>query len=80
MTTDIFLLVLAIPAGFILAWLAKDELKDGKKWFKALFVISLILTGVFWVYGISYAALTSAFVAIVSLISLIKGCKRKSFK
>lgn len=72
MMTNIFLLALAIPAGFVLAWLAKDELKEGKKWFKALFVISLVLTGVFWVYGISYAALTSAFVAIVSLVSMIK--------
>jgi len=74
MTTDIFILVFAIPAGFLLSWLAKDELKEGKKWFKALFVISLILTLVFFVYGISYAALTSAFVAIVSLISMIKSC------
>jgi len=72
MVTDILLLVLAIPAGFLLSWMAKDELKEGKKWFKALFVISLVLTGVFWVYGISYAALTSAFVAIVSLVSMIK--------
>jgi uncharacterized membrane protein len=80
MMPDIFLLVLAIPAGFLLSWMAKDELKEGKKWFKALFIISLILTVLFLIYGISYAALTSAFVAIVSLISLIKGCKRKGFK
>jgi len=80
MITEIFLLVLAIPTGFVLAWLAKDELKDGKRWFKALLFISFFLFSMFLYYDMIYASLTCLFIAIVSLISFIKGCKRKGFK
>ncbi|MBS3066082.1 hypothetical protein J4229_03500 [Candidatus Pacearchaeota archaeon] len=80
MITEIILLALAIPTGLILAWLADDELKDGKKWFVALFYVSLALALFFLFYGKGYIVLTFVFIAIVSFISAIKATKRKSFK
>jgi len=77
MIIEIILLVLAIPAGFLLAWMAKDELKAGREWFWALIFISIFLSSMFLYYEIIYASLTCLFIAIVSLISLFKGRKRK---
>jgi len=73
MMIEIFLIFLAIPTGFILAWLAKDELRAGREWFWALLFISAFLSSMFLYYDIIYASLTCLFIAIVSLISLIKG-------
>jgi len=38
----IILLVLGIPIGNMLAHMTKEELKQGKKWFKLLIILSLI--------------------------------------
>ena len=38
----IVMLVLGVPLGNLLARITKDELKQGKKWFKLLILISLI--------------------------------------
>jgi len=35
------ILLAAFPAGYLLAWLARDELVAGKKWFLLLAVVSL---------------------------------------
>ena len=75
MIIEAILIVLAIPVGFLIAWMAKDELKQGKRWFRLLTIASIALSSVFWVYGVSYAALTSLFIAIVAFISLIEAGK-----
>ena len=75
MITEIILLLLAIPTGLILAWLAKEELKEGRKWFKALVIASIALAFFFWIFGVRYVSLTFAFIAVASLVSLIKGSK-----
>lgn len=75
MITEIILLLLAIPAGFLVAWLAKDELKDGEKWFRILVIASLVFALFFWIFGFIYISLTLVFIAIVSLISLVRGSK-----
>ncbi len=38
----IFILMLGIPMGSLLAKYTKDELKSGQRWFKLLIIISLI--------------------------------------
>jgi len=77
MIIEILILILAIPTGFLLSWMAKDELNAGREWFWALLFISIFLASMFLYYEIFYASLTCWFIAIVSLISLYKGCKRK---
>ena len=69
---EFILLVLAIPAGFLIAWLARDELVDGKKWFRTLVIASLALGGMFWLAGFVYISLSLIFIAIASLVSLVK--------
>ena len=73
MIMEIILLVFAIPTGLLIAWMAKDELKQGRKWFKLLVVSSLAVGLLSWIYNLAYIALTCAFIAIVSSISLLKG-------
>ena len=70
---DILILVLAIPTGYLIARMASDELVAGRKWFKILFILGTVLGLFFWFYGIRHAALTCLFIAIASLVSLIKG-------
>ena len=72
MITEILLLALAIPTGFLLSWMAKDELKAGREWFWALLFISFFLFSMFLYFDIIDASLTCLFITIVSLISLIK--------
>ncbi len=72
MILEIIILILAIPAGYLIAWLSHDELKAGRKWFKALVILSIILGLFFYLIGKEYAGWTMAFVFIVSLISLVK--------
>ena len=77
MILEVLILILAIPAGFLIAWMARDELIDGQKWFRALVVVSIVLAGLFYFYGQGYVALTCLFIAIVSFISLMKSRDKK---
>lgn len=43
------ILLLYLACGHILAYLAKDELKDGRKWFKVL-IISGIIAGISFIF------------------------------
>lgn len=69
---SIILLVLAIPVGYLIAWMCKDELKQRAKWFRLIVILSIALALFFWLYGFGYIALTCMFMAIVSFISVIK--------
>ena len=80
MITELLILAIAVPAGFFLAFLTKDELKAGREWFWALLIISIFLASMFLYYDINYAALTCLFIAIICLVSLFKARKRKGFK
>ncbi len=72
MLINLFLLLLAIPVGFLISWMAKEELKQGRRWFRIL-VIAGILGGIgFWIYGFIIESLTMFFICIVALVSLVK--------
>ena len=74
---EIIILALAVPSGFLIAWLAKDELIQGRKWFRIL-IISSILFGIwFYLIGQSYIVWVFGFILIVSLIGLIKSNDKK---
>jgi hypothetical protein len=80
MMFEILLLVLAIPAGFWIAWLARDELVQGRKWFRILIIVSIIGIIGFWIYGFPYISFTMGFILIVSFISLAKSDDKKWVK
>ena len=77
MIWEILVLILSIPTGYLIAWLAQDELKEGRKYFRILMIVSLLVGILFWLLGERYIIYTSGFVFIVSLISFMKSNKRK---
>ncbi len=67
--------ILAIPAGFILAKVTREELKEGRVIFKALVLVSVALA-VFTVFADFsldtrlFVLFSASFIGIVSFISL----------
>ena len=74
---EIIILLLAIPTGYLIAWLANDELVAGRKWFISLIILSIILGLIFYFKNIIYAALTNVFIIVVAFISLMKSYDKK---
>lgn len=68
----IFILILGIPIGMFIARLTKEELFQGKKWFKILIIFALFFS-LIGLYLRSDALLFSClFIAIVTSMSLRK--------
>jgi len=64
--------VLSIIAGFIISYMTRDELVDGRKWFSWITIICL-LTSIWSYLTKDFVVLYSMmFLTIVSLISYIK--------
>lgn len=63
-------LILGIPIGSILAKYTKEELKDGKKWFKLIILLSLIGGIIFLIFRNDSLMFTLFFIAIVTSRSL----------
>ncbi len=78
------LVVLSVPVGFLIAWLARDELVQGRKWFRILVILSIISGISLFLFDAVAAALTCTFIALVSLVSYWKSFDmqwiRKGFK
>jgi len=79
MLNEILILVLAIPVGYLLAYLTRDELVEGRKWFKLVMLLSAISAVVFLIFNITIS-LTLGFMFIVSWISLKKSYNAKFVK
>ena len=79
MLLEILILVLAFPIGYLLAWLARDELVAGRKWFKIIVLASSISAIIFVFFNLTIA-LALAFISIVTIISLIKSYDKKFVK
>ena len=77
MILELIIMMLAIPSGYLIAWLARDELVAGRKWFYILIFLSVVVWVVFYFKGKEYASWTSGFIIIVSFISLMKSKDKK---
>jgi ABC-type Fe3+ transport system permease subunit len=74
---SITLLLLSIPLGFLIAWLARDELLQGRKWFQRIIALAFlagIALGVLQEYA---GTLTCAFIIVVAYISYRKSFDKK---
>lgn len=72
----IAILLSAIPVGFILAYLTKEELKSGRGYFESLITLSFIAGLVFLISRNYIIGLSLFYIAIVTLISLILSYKK----
>lgn len=77
MIGDIIILLLGIPSGYLIAHLCRDELVQGRKWFLALLVLSVIISAVFSVIQYKEIGFTLLFISIISLISYKKSFDKK---
>jgi len=68
----IVVLILGIPIGNFLAKQTKEELKEGKKWFKLLITLSLIGGFIGLIIGNDILLFTFFFIAIVTSRSVRK--------
>ena len=72
--------MVGVPVGYLIAWLARDELVVGRKWFRVLIISSLFIGVMFYFLKKLYVSLTMVFVIIVSAISLVKSYDRRFVK
>lgn len=72
MLFEIILLIAAIPVGFLIAYLANDELVQGRKWFRAIILLSLLAIAASATATNIPILLTSIFALIVATISYWK--------
>ncbi len=77
MISEILILAIAIPVGYLIAWLAKDEIVSWRKWFKVLIISSVIVGIIFYFYEKPYISWTAGFILIVSSISLMQSQDKK---
>jgi hypothetical protein len=74
---NILLIITAIPAGWFLAWLCKDEIIF-RKWFYILFYLSLFMVLMLIILARPiYEILTCVYLVIILVIALIKGKDKK---
>ena len=75
---NILILLTAIPAGLLLAWLCKEELVPGRKWFFIILYSLAIVMVVFLVYYINLSIILSLiYMIIVTIISIWKSKDKK---
>ncbi|MEK6915763.1 MAG: hypothetical protein AABW89_04455 [Nanoarchaeota archaeon] len=67
----LFTLLLGIPTGFVIAWLARDELIEGYVYIKILCELSFVLMMIFSFYD-EVVTLSLGLICIVSYVSLLK--------
>jgi uncharacterized membrane protein YfcA len=77
---SVFVLILGIPIGNVLRKFTKEEMEQGRKWFKYLTFITLIGGFIGLIVGSDWIMFSCFFVAIVTSRSLIvKNEHRKNF-
>ncbi len=74
---NFLILLLAVPVGFLIAWLGRDELIQGRKYFRILIIVSILGSIFSFIYLERFYLYSFLFVLIVSLISLIKSEDKK---
>lgn len=71
------ILIIAIPVGYWLAYVARDELVDGRKWFKTIIIVGILLGIWFFLTGFKASGYTSFFVSILGIIAYVKSYDKK---
>jgi len=72
---SVIIIILAFPVGYLLAWVAKDELAPGRKWFLLTAGVSVIGSIILAVINFAYkipSILTLLFIIILCLMAVWK--------
>lgn len=69
--------LLCVLIGFFIAYLSRDELIVGRKWFRVVFIVFFVLGLAYFIYGMRIEGLASFDISIVALISYIKSFDKK---
>lgn len=77
MIIQIIILLIAIPVGLLIAYLARDELIQGRFYFKIISIASFIISISFYIKQSYIIANTSFFILIISAISLMQSHNKK---
>lgn len=77
MMIELIVLLLAIPVGLLVAYMARDELVDGRKWFTYIFIIGFLAGMWFFLIGKNIEMYSSFFISIISIVSYIKSFDKK---
>lgn len=72
LTLNVIVLILAIPVGLLIARHTRDELSQGRKYFRILIITSILGVIWFWLADFQAIAWTMAFVFVVSFVSFVK--------
>ena len=80
MLIEFVILLLAIPVGYLIVWMARDELVQGRKWFVSIIIASIVLGLGACLFGVQEIGWALGFIAIVSLISFLKSSDKKWVK
>mgnify|MGYP001584158899 FL=1 len=78
MILEIIILLLGIPVGYLIALMARDELKAGRKWFGVLVIASILGAVWFYLIGESVIVWSFGFVGVISAVGL--GMERNKSK
>jgi len=73
----IVFLIVSVAAGYLIAWLSRDELVIGRKWFQGLVIASFIIGVGSFLFGYRSEMLVCLFILIVSWISYLKSKNKK---
>lgn len=71
MIVEIILLLSAVPMGLLLARLTREELKDGRKYFKVVFYVSFIIGMMLMFYNLKIESFSLIYLGIIAFISYI---------
>ena len=74
---NILILLLAIPVGYLIAYLCKDELVSYKKYFRILMIVGIIGAIGFKLYGLLVESLTMLFLLVIALMSFLLSGNKK---
>lgn len=74
---ELILFLLSIPVGFLIAWMARDELVKGRRWFRILIIASVVGVSWFWLLGMREISWTFGFILVISMIALVKSQDKK---
>lgn len=68
----IALFVFYLALGYLLSYLARDELKQGRKWFMALTIVGLVAGIIFIIFGEKNIGINCLGIALTGFVSYTK--------